>query len=137
MVSPYHRAMDGNASSGQRNAQATALRPPAPRPAAVPARIRSVGAPARKAQTRAANGRIARSGIEKRHVSQPLPRMILLQEDKSEDPSATAARTAIAMNGAETNAAKLRASGAGHASLGKKPAAVATTLNVKSSLSNR
>lgn len=98
-----------------------ALRPPATRPAAVPAAAKSVGAPARNAQTTAANGPIVRSGMKKRHVSHVFPMVILGHVDQCADASATMANNEIATKGREANAKKLRPTAPGRANSATLP----------------
>src|SRR6266852_2549959 len=112
---PYQSAMDGSDCSVQGKAQAMAPRPPAARPARAPARIRSVGAPTRRAQTRAVNGRIARRRMAGRHASESFSTIIPGQAEKRADASATAAAAPIMANGMKAKAGVPRIGARGRA----------------------
>lgn len=103
-------AMNGRESPGQWNAQAVAPSAAATRPAPAPARLKSVGAAFRSAQTNAANGAIANSGMQMRHVSHSGPKTMLWRAIGVASRIAPRPREAITRNGKIVNANRLRVS---------------------------
>src|SRR5438046_2165554 len=111
--------------------------PPATRPATAPARTRFVGAALRTAKMVTAKGTMAMIGIESRHSSHSLPRIMLFQCALGVLPRLIAPSSAITANGSTIVNGDIPCCAPGRASLVRYRTATPTTTSANATFNSR